>query len=159
MLLERSATWDVKGLTAIHGQFLTPEVIVKRKPLSPSARRAGWIGCNIRLDLMAPDARIPVISGGQRRPPVEVRTAFQRFNKLGFLSVGSRGWISLTLRVIRSLGMSEFSLDLLYGREREFSATYPRNHNVRAKIRQQLQVLRDLGYIEFNGKGRYKLLI
>jgi type II restriction enzyme len=46
MLLERSEAWKIKNLTAIHPLFLTPEVIVKRKPLSSTARRAGWTGCN-----------------------------------------------------------------------------------------------------------------
>ena len=32
----------------------------------------------------------------------------------------------------------------------------PQNHNVEAKIRQQLQILRDLGFIEFLGKGQYR---
>jgi type II restriction enzyme len=31
------------------------------------------------------------------------------------------------------------------------------NRHVRQKIRQQLQVLRDRGYLEFKGKGRYRV--
>jgi type II restriction enzyme len=61
--------------------------------------------------------------------------------------------------MIRSLGSEAFSLDDLYRRELLFSAVYPANRNVRAKIRQQLQVLRDLGYVEFCGRGTYRLLI
>ena len=34
---------------------------------------------------------------------------------------------------------------------------YPANHNVRPKIRQQLQVLRDRGWLEFVGRGRYRV--
>lgn len=33
---------------------------------------------------------------------------------------------------------------------------YPGNNNVRPKIRQQLQVLRDRGWLEFNGRGVYR---
>lgn len=33
---------------------------------------------------------------------------------------------------------------------------YPENHHIREKIRQQLQLLRDKGIIEFVGRGRYK---
>ena len=32
---------------------------------------------------------------------------------------------------------------------------YPWNHNIRPKIRQQLQVLRDRGLISFLGNGQY----
>jgi hypothetical protein len=34
---------------------------------------------------------------------------------------------------------------------------YPGNRNVRPKIRQQLQMLRDRGWLEFTGRGRYRL--
>jgi len=33
---------------------------------------------------------------------------------------------------------------------------HPANRHVRDKIRQQLQVLRDLGFVEFLGGGRYR---
>ncbi len=35
---------------------------------------------------------------------------------------------------------------------------FPRNYNIEAKIRQQLQNLRDIGLVEFLGKGRYQKL-
>jgi type II restriction enzyme len=38
------------------------------------------------------------------------------------------------------------------------SSKYPGNRHVRPKIRQQLQVLRDSGYLEFLSKGTYRLL-
>jgi type II restriction enzyme len=159
MLLERSEVWDIRSLTAVHGKFLTPSVVVQRKPLSPGARRAGWVGCNICLDLIAADAQIPVVENGRQVEPGSVRAAFRQFNRLGDLSLSARGWATLTLRIIRSLGVPEFALDSLYRREQLFSAVYPMNRNIRAKIRQQLQVLRDLGYLEFCGKGAYRLLI
>lgn len=34
---------------------------------------------------------------------------------------------------------------------------YPENQHIRAKIRQQMQVLRDEGFIEFLGNGEYRL--
>ena len=159
MLLERDKAWDVRSLTAVHGSFITPSVIVQRKPLSPTARRAGWVGCNIRLDLIALDAQIPIIRDGKPSKPEVARAAFRQFNRLGNLSLTARGWATLTLRVVRSLDKSTFSLDELYRREMHFSSVYPENRNVRAKIRQQLQVLRDMGYLEFCGRGTYRLLI
>lgn len=50
-----------------------------------------------------------------------------------------------------------FSLDDVYASEPQLAALYPSNNNVRPKIRQQLQVLRDNGYIEFLGNGNYRL--
>jgi len=159
MLLERKENWQIQGLTAIHHLFLTPEVVEKRKPLSLIARRAGWVGCNIRLDLIAPDAKIQVVNLNKEASPEFVRRSFQRFNRLKAVPLNSRGWATLTLRVIRSLNRRQFSLGEIYAQEQLFAALYPGNNNIRAKMRQQLQVLRDLGYLEFCGCGTYRLLI
>jgi type II restriction enzyme len=50
-----------------------------------------------------------------------------------------------------------FSLDDAYAFEDRLQRLYPGNRNVRPKIRQQLQVLRDRGWLEFTGRGRYRL--
>jgi type II restriction enzyme len=158
MLLERTGNWDVLNLIAIHSTFLTPSVVVARKPLSPLARRAGWVGCNIRLDLIASDAKIAVVQDGKLSDRNEIRSAFRRFEPLEEIRPLARGWTTLTFQTIRSLGRRSFSLDDLYAKEKSFSAIYPNNRNTRAKIRQQLQLLRDLGYLEFCGQGNYELL-
>jgi type II restriction enzyme len=159
MLLERNDNWQIQGLTAVHRLFLTPGVVEQRKPLSPTARRAGWVGCNIRLDLIAPDALIKVVNLRNQTDKEFVREKFRKLNRLRAIPLNSRGWATLTLRVVRSLNRLEFSLEDVYAKEPLFAAFYPRNNNVRAKIRQQLQVLRDLGYLEFRGSGKYLLII
>jgi hypothetical protein len=40
---------------------------------------------------------------------------------------------------------------------RVLKAKHPSNHNVRAKIRQQLQFLRDKGVLDFVGRGQYRM--
>lgn len=52
--------------------------------------------------------------------------------------------------------LPEFTLSDVYAHEAALAALYPGNHNVRPKIRQQLQVLRDRGWLEFNGRGTYQ---
>jgi type II restriction enzyme len=159
MMLERNEHWEIQNLTAIHHLFLTPEVIEKRKPLSANARRAGWIGCNIRLDRLANDARIEIISSGSLNDPGTVRGAFKRFENLIKVSPTKRAWTTLTLGIVRSLHAHSFTLRDLYEREDDFAKVYPTNKNIRPKIRQQLQVLRDLGYLKFLGNGAYRALI
>jgi type II restriction enzyme len=61
------------------------------------------------------------------------------------------------MRCIERLGKREFSLDEVYRFEAEFAKAYPGNQHIRPKIRQKLQVLRDNGYLEFLGKGTYRL--
>lgn len=159
MLMERSSGWVISGLTAIHPLFLTPDIVEKRKPLSSTARRAGWVGCNIRLDLMGNDAAIEIIKGGVARPRESVREQFRKLDRLREVPLERRGWTTLTLSVLRALRRSEFSLAEIYKREHLFSSVYPNNRNIRAKVRQQLQVLRDLGFLEFCGAGTYRLLL
>ena len=157
-LLERNDGWQIRGLTAIHSSFITAWVVERRKPLGENARRAGWVGCNIRLDRIPPDGEIAVIDAGICRTKSEVRRQFKRFLPLADLSPDQRGWTTLTLTIIRNLGKPVFSLGDLYERERQFSVAYPANRHVRPKIRQQLQVLRDLGVVSFEGSGVYVLV-
>ena len=55
-----------------------------------------------------------------------------------------RGWTLDTLKVVRRLGKPRFRIGDVYEFEEELQADHPSNHNVRPKIRQQMQVLRDL---------------
>jgi type II restriction enzyme len=71
--------------------------------------------------------------------------------------VGARGWLIEVMKCVDLIGRSEFSLADLYAQEERLHRLYPDNHNVRPKIRQQLQVLRERRYIEFLGQGRYRL--
>jgi predicted Rdx family selenoprotein len=49
-----------------------------------------------------------------------------------------------------------FALADLYAFEGELEGSFPHNKHIKAKIRQQLQVLRDFGLITFHGGGRYE---
>jgi type II restriction enzyme len=72
------------------------------------------------------------------------------------LKVEARGWTLDVLNVVRGLGRREFTLAEVYAQEAALARLHPENRNVRPKIRQQLQVLRDLGLVEFLGHGRYR---
>ena len=63
------------------------------------------------------------------------------------------------MRCIEQLGRATFALEDVYSCEDELKLTHPSNQNIRPKIRQQLQVLRDKGYLKFLGNGTYRLLI
>jgi hypothetical protein len=70
------------------------------------------------------------------------------------------GWLQLTLEGIVSQPHEIFMLDDLDAICKPLAkARYPQNRNVRPKLRQQLQRLRDLGLVEFLGAGRYRRLI
>jgi type II restriction enzyme len=72
-------------------------------------------------------------------------------------NIESKGWLLDVLVCVERIKKQEFSLDDVYGFEVYLQAKHPENHNVKAKIRQQLQFLRDKGVIEFLGRGRYRM--
>ena len=157
LLLQYSNTWAVQNLLLVPRMFFTESVIEKRKPLGPSARRAGWVGCNILLGEIPPDGKIPMISAGVPARKQLVREEFSRVKQLALLPPPVRGWTLDVLQAVRQLGKTKFSLQELYAFEARLKALHPKNQNVRPKIRQQLQVLRDLGLLRFGAKGNYYL--
>jgi len=54
--------WRVRNLLLVPHFAFPPSAIIKRPPLSPTARRAGWVGCNFALNRIPADARIPVVT-------------------------------------------------------------------------------------------------
>jgi HKD family nuclease len=65
------------------------------------------------------------------------------------------GWLDLVHQVLPS---DVFTNDQVYAHESEFQKLYPNNRNVRAKIRQQLQMLRNMGLIEHIGASQWRKL-
>lgn len=157
LLMQYSIEWVVCNLMLIPSFFFTTAAIEKREPLGPTARRAGWVGCNILLSEIAEDGKILVVSNGNPVPSTTVRSKYERVRPFSEVHVLLRGWTLDVFRMIQRLGRARFSLDDIYRYEDALSSIYPENRNIRPKIRQQLQVLRDLGYIRFRGHGRYEL--
>jgi type II restriction enzyme len=155
LVLQYSPEWLVTNLLLIPSVFFSETVIEKRPPLGPKARRAGWVGCNILLDRIPPDGKIAVVSNSTCAAEQQVREEFSRVRKLADVPPAVRGWTLDVLTTISRLGKPRFSLQDLYEFEPYLLQTHPRNRNVRPKIRQQLQVLRDLGLIEFTSPGNY----
>ena len=61
------------------------------------------------------------------------------------------------LQCVDKLG-EYFSLDEMYNFIPLLQTKHPNNHFVDAKIRQQLQMLRDKGFLEFTHGGHYRKL-
>lgn len=78
LVLQYSTDWMVRNLILVPSVFFSESIIEKRPPLGPTARRAGWIGCNVLLGRIPPDGRIPVVAAGSVVPVREVRSEFSR---------------------------------------------------------------------------------
>jgi len=156
-LLQYSPAWWVQNMLLIPHFFITESIIEKRRPLGPLARRAGWIGCNILLKEIPEDGKLGIVSNGIEVEPTEVRKQFQRVQPFADLNVRLRGWTLDVFKIIRRLKKTAFALSDIYRFDVELAAMHPDNKNIRAKIRQQLQILRDLGFLIFITRGYYSL--
>ena len=148
----------VKDFIFIPKYFFVPDIIEKRKPLAPTARRAGWVGCNILIDKIPKQGRISIISDGNVTDMNTVIQKVKRSEKLQMESIPSRGWLFDILRCVNQIPHEQFVLEDIYGYEGVLREKHPSNNNIRPKIRQQLQFLRDKGFVEFLGNGKYKKL-
>ena len=151
--------YSVKNFFVIPKHFFVPEIIEKRKSLAPTARRAGWVGCNILLHKIPQTGKIFYVRNGQVEPKERVlsewqKTLFLREEK----QIAAKGWLLDVMRSVEKIDKREFVLDDVYAFKDELSQLHPTNKHIKDKIRQQLQVLRDKGYLEFTARGRYRLI-
>jgi len=152
-------TYSVITLLVVPKHFFVSTLIEKRKPLSPNAKRANWVGCNILLSGIPGTGKIHLVKSGRLVLKKTVlldwkRTLFLREEK----EVSAKGWLLDVMRCVENLGRMEFTLNDIYSYENELRVLHPDNRHIRDKIRQQLQVLRDNGYLEFLSRGRYRLI-
>jgi hypothetical protein len=151
------ARWVVSDLELVHRAYITTSCLIRRKPLSATARRAGWEGCLISLANVPALGRLGVVRNGTVRPKQMVVEQWKQSARLLKTEPLTRGWVTDVLGCVEKL-YSTFTLENVYMFEKELAAKHPKNHYIRPKIRQQLQVLRDLGLIEFVSPGVYRRL-
>lgn len=150
--------FSVLNFLVIPKHFFVPDIIEKRKALSQTARRAGWVGCNILLQSIPQTGKIFFVKNRQIEPRKSVITNWQ---KTLFLreekEISAKGWLLDVMNCVEKLGNKEFNLDEVYAFEKFLNKKHPENKHIKDKIRQQLQVLRDKDYLEFIKRGRYRL--
>lgn len=147
--------YEVNNLIIVPKCFFVPEIIEKRKPLTENAKRFGWEGCNILLQQIPNFAKIAII---RNKEVLEANSVCREFNKIYTLqtnSIESRGWLFDVLNCVERLDET-FSLKELYTFVEELKIKHPNNKFIEAKIRQQLQFLRDKGFIDFSSRGNYR---
>lgn len=149
----------VTDIVLVPKHFFLPEIIEKRKPLAATARRAGWIGCNILLDKIPEQGRIDIISHGEVINRNNVIGKIKKSFQLEIKDLNRRGWLMDTLNCMNTIPDQTFTLNDMYTFEEVLHLKHPQNHNIRPKIRQQLQLLRDKGFVEFLGNGTYRKII
>jgi type II restriction enzyme len=157
LLLSYTTDYQVREVTAVPRQFLIEEIVIPRKPLGQHCRRAGWQGCNLNIAMLPPDGRISFVSNFKSAPRAIVSAAWERAEFLDNFKSAKRSWIAVTMALVRKLGKSTFTLGELYELEGEAAKAFPNNAHIKEKLRQQLQCLRDKGWLHFEGRGNYCL--
>ncbi len=150
--------YAVDNFFVVPKYFFIPEIIEKRKALSENAKRKGWVGSYILFSKIPDSGKIYYIENGQEASKKSVLAKWQKTAFLKNIKKDDlKGWILDIMNCIDSLDRKEFSLQDLYAFEDDLSIIYPENKNIKPKIRQQLQFLRDKGYLEFIEAGKYRL--
>jgi len=155
-LTYNNANWKVNNYLIIPKHFFTSEIIIKRKPLSNTARRAGWVGCNIDITKVPKNGRIFLIKNSEIISKDKVQSNWKGTEFLRTKKGESKGWILDIMNCVDSIQQETFTLKEMYLFEEKLKQKYPNNNFIKDKIRQQLQILRDKGLLEFRNRGIYK---
>jgi hypothetical protein len=148
---------SVTNFFVVPKHFFVREIIEERKPLASTARRAGWIGSKIPLNQVPQSGKIFIVRDGQLESKDSVLEKWSQTLFLRDQNIEARGWLIDVMRCVEAIGKREFHIDDIYAYEDRLSRLYPGNQNVRPKIRQQLQFLRDRKYLDFVSRGYYRL--
>jgi type II restriction enzyme len=149
---------SVLNFLVIPKHFFIPEIIEKRKPLAPTAERHDWVGCNILLQTLPSSGKIFFIKDQNIESKENVlsqwqKTLFLREEK----EISAKGWLLDVMKCVDKLNKKEFTLDDVYFFEKDLNKLHPKNRHIKDKIRQQLQILRDKGYLDFVSRGFYRV--
>ena len=151
--------FNVVNLVAVPKHFFVPEIIRPRKALAPAAKRAGWVGSVILLGQLPSSGKVYYIRDGVVSSKPRIMQAWHRVSFMREIAKpAAKSWTLDMMSCIDRLSKTEFTLAELYAFERELAARHPANTRVRAKIRQQLQFLRAMNYLENPAPGKYRLV-
>lgn len=149
--------FDVINFCAVPNYFFTPEIIIPRKKGIPN--RPDYIMCNIDISGIPNTGKIFYIKD---REIISKSKVLDDWNKTLFLkesnSIQAKGWLLDTMMCIEQLNKKSFSRQELLNFIPYLQAKYPNNLNIGQKISQQLQILRDKGFLKFTNRGNYEVI-
>lgn len=156
IVLQYDKYFKVNSLLFIPKFFFVANTLEKRKPLSQNAKRAGWVGSNILISDIPDQGKLYIIKDGVPNDNIMVVSEYRRCITLNTDNMKLRGWLLDILNCVNATTSDTFGLDEIYKFKGKLQQLHPDNNNIEAKIRQQLQMLRDKGYLDFVKRGEYK---
>lgn len=154
--LTYNSKWTVNNFMIIPKHFFVPGIIEKRNPLAITAKRAGWVGCNIDISQIPSLGRIFIVKESKQLKRKDVVDKWSETLFIKNSSIEAKGWALDILNCVDKIPSQKFNLDEVYKFEEALKKKHPENNFVKDKIRQQLQFLRDKGILEFVSRGQYK---
>jgi len=149
-------TYNILNFIATPNYMFVPDMIIKRKKGIPN--RPNYFMCNIDISSIPNSGKIFYIKDGEIQNKDKT---LEDWNKTIFLkqdsNIESKGWILDIIKCIEKIDKKNFTLFDMYQFEKYLKLKHPDNNNIEVKIRQQLQLLRDRNYLEFVGRGQYRI--
>ena len=108
------ANWSVNNLLVIPKFFFVPDIIEKRKPLADTARRAGWIGCNIDIGSIPESGKIFIIRNSKQEDKSKVIDLYQQILSLQKTDIEGRGWLLDVLKCVERIPNDDFTTQEMY---------------------------------------------
>lgn len=150
------SNYEVINFLAVPSYFFVPNMIIARSKGIPN--RPNYIMCNIDISSIPHSGKIFYVKNKQIQSKDKV---MEEWSKMDFLqsstNIEAKGWLFDIMTCIDKTKKQNFLLADIYNFERYLKDRHPNNNNIQAKIRQQLQILRDKEYLRFEGKGMYSL--
>jgi len=161
ILLEHN-NFTINGLIFIPKYFFYDEMIEPRKELSETAKRHGWQGCRIALNMIPSFGKISYIKNNKEVDKKIIAYKLGKALALKKADLKNKNWKLEVLSIVDSIPETIFSANDLYEFIPMLEKKHPDNHHIDARIRETLQQLRDEGYIKFldteGFKGLYQKL-
>ncbi len=139
------ARYRVTDLFFVPKQFFVKSIIRERPPLAPTARRAGWVGCNIMVGEVPEAGRIFLVRDGEPAPKALVLEQWKSTLFLKDQTGAARGWLIEVMKCVDALGTDRFTLSDVYDQEERLRQLYPNNNNV-GRRSDSSSSLRDRGF-------------
>lgn len=159
-VLKYSDDYTITNFLVVPKYFFTQEVIEKRNEAKVKQKNWTirlWTWGIIRFDKIPESGKIHYISNWTYKTRTDILNAWNWIKFLEEETNEWKWWIFEIMRCIELVGKVEFTPIELYEKFGVLlSQLYPLNNNIDAKIRQQLQDLEKVGYIERIQKWVYK---
>lgn len=141
--------------------LVIPKYFIQNKNIIKAPRilkdRGEYLMCNISLAWIPESGKIFYIENWVQKSEKDVLEIWKKTNFLRETkNIETKGWLLDVMNCVESLKKQDFSLDEVYAFKNSLKILHPENNFIEDKIRQQLQVLRDKGYLEFLGRWKYR---